>query len=913
MAERKRRRFLGEGGDLKTHHGQLIWSTQYRYGTVICTGQAGGQPRLFRKFYRYLDTHVARYEYECARTVFEQGIPTPRPLRLVAHPTFGSGIEFAWVELDPVGALPPALLARDLLALVYRFHQARRPDSCRHWRTLVASEYAPELARTQAWCRGQGEHQALHALDLATRTFKNLAADGIVHGDLSPANIAYVGRILYCLDFRHVSTGPRGWDIGYFLCHLAPDEPMAQALLQTGGGECAIDLAIVSSAIKLGRRLRRGDDPTPGWQRLLAWIGEKQRRPVPPKHTGLSDAASDRIQGRAFVQATGLPGAASTHLGLALLRHGLLDRSQSIFAAISAAGLPQRHAAELNLAVILHVRGQFEQARAAYEALLPEVEQRHVAGVYLNLGVLHLQLRDPDTSLTWLERARHQAPENVAVAAAKLAWYHSFRRYCDGIEAFEHLRALYPGHALTAVICNTGANLFSAAGQWERARACWSDARAFDPDYWNAATNHAFASFNRVRTEELLGDVDSSLKKRTAYFPPRDLAPRAAYRRGPSEVLRIGIVSSRIRRGKVGYLLRAVLSNLDRERFQIHVYDNAVCIDRFSAPLQPMAAQWRSVFGWSATALARHIHSDEVDVLLDLDGHGPRNFGLALWMQPAPLQLGLGPFSAPGISHDDPALMEALDGLYAFDEPVTLSHARVERTGLRLAYVGDADKLDAETLSVLCLVLLHIPSATLTLKSLDFVDDKLVNRVRRHFSDAGIDEARLRFVGFIKGHRHHLAFHQELDLLIDAVNRSSQIAQYEALQHGVPVLALQSAAQPLTGGAQLLRALGLPYLVADDVHALVALCRCAADEGVLAAWRAAAREALVRHQRSLGERARRFGERIMTLHRLAAPAAGRVRIDEDNRHEMESFDGDGNCLLLTSCFGDHVPLSVFDE
>lgn len=881
---------------------------------MICTGRAGGRPRLFRKFYRYLDAHVARNEYECARAIFEQGIPTPRPLRLVEHSTFGSGIEFAWAKLGPVDA-PPALVAQDLLALVHRLHCAFRPNGCQHWSALVASEYGPELARAQTWCGDQGEHEALYALHLTTQTFENLEADGVVHGDLSPANIGYVGQILYCLDFRHVSTGPRDWDIGYFLCHLAPEEPMAQAILEAGAGERLIDLAIVSSAVKLGRRLRRGDDPTPGRQRLLAWIGEKQRRQVLPKlaeHVDLSDPAIDRAQGRAPSQATSLPDVASIQLGLAFLHHGLFDRSQSVFAAIDTACLPRRHAAQLNLAAILHVRGHFQEARAAYEALLDEVEQRYVAGVLLNLGILHLQLRDPDTSRLWLERAQHQAPENVAVVVAKLAWYHSFRKYRDGIDAFEQLRASYPQHALTAVICNTGANLYAAAGQWEQALACWMDAQTFDPDYWNAATNAALASFDRHPIAKLRGDVDRSFGKRANYFPPRDLAPRTAYQREPTNVLRIGIVSSKIRRGKAGYLLRALLSSLDRGRFQILVYDNAVCIDRFSAPLQHMAAQWTGIFGWSASALARRIQSDQVDVLLDLDGYSPRNFGLAFWMQPAPLQLGLSALSAPTVLGDVPALKEAVSGLYAFDEPIALSHASVG-TGLRLAYVGDADKLDAETLSVMCQVLLHIPSASLTLKSLDFDDDKLVGLVRQHFANAGIDEARLRFVRFIKGHRHHLAFHQEVDVLIDAVNRSSQIALYEALQHGVPVFALENAKQAMAGGAQVLRGLGLPYFVAEDLLALVALCRAAADEGVMAAWRAAAREALARHQGALGERGRQLGERITALHQSSVPAADWPRLGDDDRHEMESFDGDASWLLLTSCFGDHVPLSLFDE
>lgn len=869
--------------------------TEYLYGTVICTGQVGGRPRLFRKFYRYLDAHVARDEYECARAIFEQGIATPRPLRLVEHSTFGSGIEFAWEKLDPIDEPPPALVTQNLQALVAQFHRAAPPTACQAWPALVASEYEPELARAQTWCRNHGEPAAVQALDLAAHTFNNLYADGVVHGDLSPANLGYVGQHLYCLDFRHVSTGPRDWDLGYFLCHLAPDEPLAQAILEGRAEVIVIDLAIVAAAIKLGRRLRRGDDPAPGWQRLFAWIDEKQRRPVLPRPTEHAQVS----------------GGASMQLALAYLRHGLLDRSQSMLTAIARASSPQGHAAQLNLAAILHVQGHFDAARSAYETLLPDVESRHVAGVLLNLSILHLQLRDPDTARLWLDRAQQQAPNNVAVDVAKLAWYHSFRQYGNGIDAFEQVRAAYPQHALTAVICNTGANLYGAAGQWEQARACWKAAQIFDPDYSNAATNEALASIDRISHAELFGDLHRSFRRRTDYFPPRELAPRTAYQRIPSKRLRIGIVSSKIRRGKTGYLLRALLSTLDPERFQILVYDNAVCIDRFSAPLQSMAAEWIGVFGWSASALARRIQSDQVDVLLDLDGHSPRNFALAFWLQPAPLQLGLAALAAPAVLDDLPALKEAVSDLYALDEPVNLLATSVG-TRLRLAYVGDADKLDAETLSVLCQVLQQIPSASLTLKSLDFDDSKLAERVRQHFTDAAIDAARLRFVGFIKGHRQHLAFHQDVDVLIDALNRSSQIALYEALQHGVPVLALERNAHTVTRGAQQLRTLGLPHFVAKDVNALVALCRAAADNQRMATWRLAAREALARHQQALSERGRQLGAHITAISQASAPRVDWPRFGDEDRYEIECFDGDASWLLLTSCFGDHVLLSLFD-
>lgn len=883
------------GSDVKTHFGKLAWSEQHGYGTVLCIGHAQGRARVFRKFYRYLDAHVARYEYQCALSVYEQGIPTARPIRLVDHQVFGTGIEFSWMALSAFDARTPTLAAQDVLELARRLHSASAPDPCQDWSSLVAAEYGPELERAKAWCLKQDEQEALQRLGLAINSFDALVVDGFVHGDLSPANVGYSGETLYCLDLRHASTGPADWDVGYFLCHMEPTQATAQAILAAGARNHLIDLAIVASAIRLGRRLRRGDDPTPGWLRLSEWMGEKRQECI--------HQPQDHERRRHSV--------GSIQVGLEFLRHGLLDSAERAFTHAATSSIHQKSTGQLNLAVILHVRGHFQQARALYEAALASVGRQHAARVYLNLGILHLQLRDPDASRHWLECAQRHAPDDVAIAVTRLAWFHSFRTYLDGISEFEKLRITYPDHPLTAVMCNSGANLYAAAGQWKQAVACWAQAQAFDPDYWNAGTNGALACLDRLPGPEVVRQASDSFYQRCQYFPPREGGPRMVRKPPSHKNIRIGIVSCKIRRGKAGYLVRALLSYLDRQRFGMIVYDNAVCIDRFSAPLQAMADEWIGVFGWSATRLAERIRDDNVDVLIDLDGHCPRNFALAFWMQAAPVQLSTGAFSVQDVLDDVPAFKSACMYFHAFDEGLTLTHRKLD-TALRLAYIGDADKLDDTTLSLFCHLLAQLPSSTLTLKSVDFDDGALVGHFKKHFADAGIRDERIRFVGFIKGHRHHLAFHQEIDLLIDSVGRSSQMAIYEALQHGVPVLAVDTAGPGMVGGAQVLRSFGLPGFVAEDTHALLALCQAAGSDQVLSAWRAAARSAFVKYQNGLEEQGRKLGELIDALHQSSVQTADWSPICHQNRHEIESFESDGSWLLLNSCFGDHVLLSVFE-
>ena len=863
------------------------WQTRCGYGTVLQSGWSpDGAGRVFRKFYTHCPPEVALYEYGCARWLHEHDIPSPRPIRLLEDSEGRKGIESEWLDLHLVRDAEAARAAQDVLALVRLLHRCPIWPQGRSWQVLVETEYLPELVRAADWYRSRLGESSLDGIEQAIAVFKDLRPDGFIHGDFSPNNVGYQGRALHCLDFRHGSEGPRDWDIGYFLCHFAPGEAIAREILaKTTAGVAA--LATVASAIRLGRRLRRGDDPVPGLHRLLDWISWQRR---------LDD------------QAVELP-AATVEFAVEFMRRGLLDDAQRMLAPIARFATPQGRAARLNIAVINHVRGRFNEAQRFYERELCLGEAAQAA-LCNNLGILHMQLRRRELSLEWLRKAEALAPGTVAFAATRLAWFHSFRHYIEGIRAFEALHDRPTCNRLAAIVHNSGASLYSATGDWLQASRYWQLAQQADPCHWNAPINHALAAGGRLPAETVARQAADALQRKLSGPSARALTPCVRPEHSPQPALRLALVSSRIRRGKVGYLLRALLNHLDRQEFEIIVYDNSVVEDRFARPFKRLAHRWVPVFGWSADALAEQVRCDAIDILLDLDGYCPRNYSEAFALNPAPLQLGWPESPVPWTVQKFGPTDEDLTGFYALDSVAPLSRVPL-RNGLRVAYIGDTDKLDGLTISLLSSVLDAVPQATLVIKSLDCDDPLLVEMIAGRFATCGIGRERINFVGFLKGHRNHLEFHSELDVVVDSVGRCSEIAVHEALQQGVPVLVLDADGTGGTPGARLLRRLGLSWLVARSVADIIHLCLLASRPDVLAGWRSQARAAFEADQQALPARGLALGAALRSAWAACSSHAWQPLQGASARYDVDAIDADRRWLVLTSCYGDQVLLSTF--
>jgi predicted O-linked N-acetylglucosamine transferase (SPINDLY family) len=354
--------------------------------------------------------------------------------------------------------------------------------------------------------------------------------------------------------------------------------------------------------------------------------------------------------------------------------------------------------------------------------------------------------------------------------------------------------------------------------------------------------------------------------------------------RDPERPLRLGFVSADFNFHPVGCFLVSVLEQLTAHGWPTICYSDSTREDLMTARIRGAARVWRPVQSLSDERLADRIREDQVDVLIDLAGHGPRNRLGVFALKPAPVQVNW-------IGYRGTTGLEAIDFLVADANLVPAgSDLHYRERVLRLPETGlcfsppldapDVGPLPAETrgyvtfgsfnnpakinpaqVTLWAELLRRAAGSRLVLKYRGFDDPGVARRYREAFAAAGIDADRLELLG-LSPRGQLLAAYQRIDIALDPVTHSGSLTTCEALWMGVPVVTCPGATYASRLGASHLHAAGLGELVAPDREAYVDLAARLADD----------RERLQILRRELRDRvarsplcdARRFTEQLTT-------------------------------------------------
>ena len=122
----------------------------------------------------------------------------------------------------------------------------------------------------------------------------------------------------------------------------------------------------------------------------------------------------------------------------------------------------------------------------------------------------------------------------------------------------------------------------------------------------------------------------------------------------PVGKIRIGYISPDLRYHVVLRFCWVMLSNYDKDCFEVYCYHNDPHEDNFSEDIKAMTDNWRNISGMSAEQAAYIIYKDKIDILVDLAGHTKGNALPILAYKPAPIQIsGIGYFATTGLKAVD--------------------------------------------------------------------------------------------------------------------------------------------------------------------------------------------------------------------------------------------------------------------
>lgn len=329
-----------------------------------------------------------------------------------------------------------------------------------------------------------------------------------------------------------------------------------------------------------------------------------------------------------------------------------------------------------------------------------------------------------------------------------------------------------------------------------------------------------------------------------------DLPPLWKGERWRHDRIRLAYISSDLGEHPVGAQIVQLIECHDRGRFEVVAFSTGP--DDGSALRQRLKTgfeRFHDLSGMSAQQAAQFIRAQEVDVLVELNGHTQRGSLDILRRRPAPVQVSwlgyAGTSGAPFIDHaivdrvvapNPQAFREKLEylpnGFFVTDttrmigKSPTRAEAGLPESGTVFCGFNHVMKLGAQSFARWMRILAQVPGSVLWLRAPEGASAKA--NLRAAAAHHGIAPERLVFAEHVPADVH-LARHALADLFLDILPYNAHATAADALWAGLPVLTCAGGCFAGRVAASLLMAVGLPELIAatpEDYEAMaVALAR----------------------------------------------------------------------------------------
>ncbi|HKQ29728.1 MAG TPA: tetratricopeptide repeat protein [Burkholderiales bacterium] len=499
-------------------------------------------------------------------------------------------------------------------------------------------------------------------------------------------------------------------------------------------------------------------------------------------------------------------------------------------------GLQQSAFIHINLGSVCERTGKLHDAADSYRNAL--TLEANNAEAHNNLGNVLALIGEDSDAREHYERALVLNP-NYAEAHNNFGVYLS-KRHRIG-DAVKHYRRALEIRIDFADAWNNLANAEMVRGAVVPALDAYREAIRLKPDDAFFASNYSFALNYSTATAQEIFQAHVAWAEKFARSPSSP-TKRAARKKSP---IRVGYVSPDFRAHPVARFVAPVLANHDASTVEVFCYANVARPDSTTALLRSMVPNWRSIHGMSDDEVAQIIGNDQIDLLIDLAGHGEANRLGVFALRAAPVQASwLGYPNTTGVPAIDYYLTDEfldpeknpsthfterlirLPHVCCYEPPVDATEVApspCRHNGYvtfgsfqNLAKVGD------DPIRLWSRILRETSQSRLMMQAHGFSDTETRERFRERFGAHGVSPARLEFLG-PTGFNEHLRLHEKVDIVLDTFPWNGHTTTCNTLWMGVPVIALRGDTHAARMAADTLRCVGLHELIADSPEHYVEL------------------------------------------------------------------------------------------
>ena len=469
-----------------------------------------------------------------------------------------------------------------------------------------------------------------------------------------------------------------------------------------------------------------------------------------------------------------------------------------------------------------------DEALANYDRLIA-VEPRHADAHNNRGGILFQQGRTQEALAAFDAALRHQ-PDHPRALLNRSTALTKLNRHAEAGLCYQRLLVLNPGNA-TALggLADVALHLCDFSAQARLAAPIRALIEAGEPvmqslnlmSWFDDPALHCRATENQLRR-----------------WMPRTPPPmaRPPYRH---DKIRIAYLSPDFGHYPVAQQLVEMLERHDRGRFEVTGIafrpDDGSAV---RARISHACDRFHDVSGESDAAVAAMLRAQEIDIVVDLAGHTAEARPAIFSHRPAPVQVNyLGFPGTMALPHWDYILADAtvlpMDRQSSYSErivqlpesfwvadttrpvgaPPSRAAAGLPQQGLVFAAFNRLNKINHARFQMWMRLLTAVPQSLLWLPGGE--QAAAANLVREALA-CGIAAERLIFAPKLQGRDDHLARLSLADLFLDTAPYNAHATASDALWAGVPVVTCPGESFASRVAASLLRAVGLPDMVAQN-------------------------------------------------------------------------------------------------
>lgn len=482
-----------------------------------------------------------------------------------------------------------------------------------------------------------------------------------------------------------------------------------------------------------------------------------------------------------------------------------------------------------------HKLGDFSSAEKAFNKAL-EIKPEHHNALYSKAGLLYALERYDEAGMCMRHSMYILSDKQSLPMKSLLAnTLQKQKKYQQSIGFFEELIVLDPDNwsnwSYLALIYQEMAIFDKMHDAYSRAKKLASSNPL--PYFNHIVSSHYDPSLSVEDIHQLCQEWQKK------YKPIKKTMRAIANNKAKNKKLRIGMISDGFRSHPVGMMIAMGLSHVQQHEIEFYAYSTTSVSDHITQRIQRITSKWTQVENIPDSQLDVLLREHEIDILFDLNGYNANSRMQTLQLKPAPIMIKWvgGLISSTGLDGMDYLLSdnietpEGVDSHYSeklirlpvdyicYDPPAYLPPVKAlpcEIKGfITFGCFNNAAKINDDLLEQWAILLNEVPDSQLYLKSFNFKDESLCERVYVTLENHGVKRDRIILEG-ASPHKELLESYNHVDIALDPWPYSGGLTTCEAMVMGVPVITLPGPTFAGRHSASHLVHAGMPELVAKD-------------------------------------------------------------------------------------------------